>query len=72
MGIKEVEEMSVKNWVSTGASMDDTRKRLLYFSGIYFSQVVWSFYSMVQDYCSQQLPVGISPQIADDRKNTIL
>lgn len=27
MGVKEVEEMFVKNWVSTGASMDDTRKR---------------------------------------------
>lgn len=36
MGIKEVEEMLVKNWVSTGASMDDTRKRLLCFSGIAF------------------------------------
>lgn len=36
MGIKEVEAMLVKNWVSTGASMDDTRKRLLCFSGIAF------------------------------------
>lgn len=36
MGIKEVEDMLVKNWVSTGASMDDTRKRLLCFSDIAF------------------------------------